>query len=170
VLARIFKTDRGGLGRVDQRTQFYVMARFEFGEAVAPWDELNTLARGTGVELVPLTRKPQPMVAFGKNRTEARLLDYLARGGDDELGLDGSRSTIDHLHRILWLAENQPNGVKDYLAVAQPDASRLRLVAQALARPGLETATRTREQEACERLLPTWKRLVEDNLFGGDGQ
>jgi putative DNA methylase len=170
VLARIFQTDRGGLGRVDQGTQFYVMGRFEFGDATAPWDELNTLARGTGVELVPLTRAPQPLVAFGKNRTEARLLDYLARGEDAGLGMDGSRSTIDHLHRVLWLAENHPQGVKDYLAIAQPDAGRLRLVAQALARPGLETSTRTKEQEACERLLPTWKRLVEDNLFGGESQ
>ena len=169
VLARIFKTERGGLGRVDQRTQFYVMGRFEFGEAVAPWDELNTLARGTGVELTPLTQKPHALISFGKKRTEARLLDYSARGADDGLGLDGSRATIDHLHRILWLAENQPQGVKDYLAIAQPDTGRVRLVAQALARPGLETGTRTREQEACERLLPTWKRLVEDNLFGGDG-
>ena len=33
ILARIFGTDRGGLGRVDQETQFYVMGRFEFGDA-----------------------------------------------------------------------------------------------------------------------------------------
>jgi putative DNA methylase len=170
VLARIFKTNRGGLGRVDQRTQFYVMSRFEFGDTTAPWDELNTLARGTGVVLVALTRAPRPLVAFGKKRTEARLLDYVYRGEDDGLGVDGSRSTIDHLHRVLWLAENRPQGVKDYLAIAQPDAGRLRLVAQALARPGLQTNTRTREQDACERLLPAWKRLVEDNLFGGEHQ
>ena len=56
VLARIFGTDRGGLGRVDQKTQFYVMGRFEFGTAEVPWDELNTLARGVGVELADLAR------------------------------------------------------------------------------------------------------------------
>lgn len=168
VLARIFKTDRQGLGRVDQATQFYVMGRFEFSDALVPWDELNTLARGTGVELNPLARGPHALVAFGDKRDKARLRDYLERGDEPELGLDGSRSTVDHLHRILWLAESQPNGVSEYLSQARPDAARLRLVAHALARPGLDTsAAGSPEAEACERLLAVWHRLIDDNLFSG---
>jgi putative DNA methylase len=168
VLARIFGTTKQGIGRVDQPTQFYVMGRFEFGDAVGPWDELNTLARGTGVELAPLTQGPHALIKFGKNRSEARLRDYQERGEGDELGLDGARSTIDQLHRVLWLADHHPERMRDYLAIAQPDAERLRLVTQALARPGLSTGLRGREAEACERLLPLWRRLIENNLFTGE--
>ncbi len=166
VLARIFQTDRRGLGRVDQETQFYVMGRFEFGDALAPWDELNTLARGTGVELRELANGRAPLVAFGSKRSEAKLNDFRDRGSAVEDG----RSTIDHLHRVLWLAENEPTKIKDYLAVARPDAERLRLVAHALSRPGLDSSgARGAEADACERLLGVWKRLVEDNLFTAGG-
>jgi putative DNA methylase len=162
VLARVFQTDRHALGRVDQRTQFYVIGRFEFGEALAPWDELNTLARGTGVELRELTDGTASLVAFGSKRSELRLRDYRERGESIEDG----RSTIDHLHRILWLADNDPVVMKDYLETVRPDSERLRLVAHALSRPGLDSpGTRTDEAHACERLLGVWKRLIEDNLF-----
>ncbi|MGH3005451.1 MAG: DUF1156 domain-containing protein [Gaiellaceae bacterium] len=171
VLARIFETDRRGLGRVDQETQFYVMGRFEFGEALAPWDELNTLARGTGVELGELARGEESLVAFGDKRDQARLRDFRDRGASNDLGLDGRRATIDHLQRILWLAESQPQHLRDYVDRAQPDPERLRLVAHALARPGLDSAGgRSAEAEACERLLATWRRLIEDNLFQGTRQ
>ena len=162
VLERIFGTDRGGLGRVDQETQFYVMGRFEFGDALAPWDELNTLARGTGVELRELANGSAPLLAFGAKRSEAKLSDYRDRGGAIEVG----RSTIDHLHRVLWLADNEPTKIKDYLELARPDSERLRLVAHALSRPGLDSSgARGAEADACERLLGVWRRLVEDNLF-----
>jgi putative DNA methylase len=168
VLARIFKTDRRGVGRVDQLTQFYVMGRFEFGDAIVPWDELNTLARGTGVELGPLARGSDALVSFGDKRDRARFRDFSERGSAVELGLDGSRSTIDHLQRILWLSENESSRLAEYLAQARPDAERLRLVAHALARPGLDTAGgRGAEADACERLLAVWHRVIEDNLFSG---
>lgn len=160
VLQRIFQTDRAGLGRVDQPTQFYVMARFEFLDVEAPWDELNALARGTGVELALLATSSAPLVK--KTAGKARLRDYQERGEAIELG----RSIVDHLHRVLWLAENKPNGLKDYLDAAQPDAERLRLVAHALSRPGLDASgARGVEADACDRLLGSFKRLVEDNLF-----
>jgi len=162
ILARIFRTDRAGLGRVDQETQFYVMGRFEFRDELGPWDELNTLGRGTGVEVKDLTVGEQALVGFGSKRSEARLRDFADRGGALELG----RSTIDHLHRVLWLAENEPERVREYLDAARPDADKLRLVAQALSRPGLDgAAQQSAETEACQRLLISWKRMVEANLF-----
>jgi putative DNA methylase len=165
ILARIFRTDRAGLGRVDQPTQFYVMGRFEFRNEFGPWDELNTLARGTGVEIRELTVGDHALVGFGKNRSEARVLDYTDRGEAIDLG----RSTIDHLHRVLWLAENTPDRVREYIDSARPDADKLRLVAQALSRPGLDVAIQDGgpEIEACQRLLVSWKRLIDDNLFTG---
>lgn len=160
VLARIFETDRQGLGRVDQATQLYVMGRFEFGDAEVPWDELNSLARGTGVELSEHVNGASALVT--KSKGKAQLRDFASRGGAIELG----RSAIDHLHRVLWLAEHEPTGVKDYLESTRPDADRLRLVAHALSRPGLDSSgSRGAEAEACERLLGVWKRMVEDNLF-----
>ena len=160
VLARIFGTDRAGLGRVDQETQLYVVGRFEFGDAEVPWDELNSLARGTGVELSEAANGAAALVRKEKGR--ARLRNYVERGPGIEIG----RSTIDHLHRLLWLAEETPGEMKSYLEAAQPDAERLRLVAHALSRPGLDSAgARGEEADACERLLASWKRLVEDNLF-----
>jgi putative DNA methylase len=160
ILARIFETDRQGLGRVDQATQLYVMGRFEFGDAEVPWDEVNSLARGTGVELSEQTSGAAALVA--KSKGKAQLRDFAERGAAIEFG----RSTIDHLHRVLWLADNEPTGVKDYLETARPDADRLRLVAHALSRPGLDSSgSRGAEADACERLLGVWKRMVEDNLF-----
>jgi putative DNA methylase len=164
VLQRIFRTDRTGLGRVDQETQFYVMGRFEFGEAEVPWDELNVLARGTGVELLERARGAAALV--DKKVGKARLRDYQVRGESIEIGV----STIDHLHRILWLANNEPERVKDYLDAARPDTDRLRLVAHALSRPGLDAAgPRTVEATACERVLASWRRLIEDSLFTAGG-
>jgi putative DNA methylase len=160
ILERIFDTDRQGLGRVDQQTQLYVIGRFEFGDAEVPWDELNSLARGTGVELSEYTNGTSALVT--KSKGKAQLRDYAARGGAIEFGT----STIDHLHRVLWLAEHEPTGVKAYLETARPDSDRLRLVAHALSRPGLDSSgQRGAEAEACERLLGVWKRMVEDNLF-----
>jgi putative DNA methylase len=164
ILSRIFRTDRAGLGRVDQETQFYVMGRFELRNEFGPWDELNTLGRGTGVEVRELTVGDHALVGFGKTRSQARLLDFADRGEGIELG----RSTIDHLHRLLWLAENAPERVREYLDAARPDGDKLRLVAQALSRPGLDAAIQDGlETEACQRLLVSWKRLIEDNLFTG---
>jgi putative DNA methylase len=160
ILESIFGTDREGLGRVDQETQLYVFGRFEFGDAEVPWDELNSLARGTGVELSEHTNGASALVT--KTKGNVQLRDFAKRGAAIEFG----RSTIDHLHRVLWLADNEPAGVKDYLETTRPDADRLRLVAHALSRPGLDSSGgRGAEAEACERLLGVWKRMVEDNLF-----
>jgi putative DNA methylase len=162
VLQRVMGIDQAGLGNVDQQTQFYVIGRFEFGGAYAPWDEFNTLARATGVELRELIDSAAPLLSFGSKRSEVKLEDFRERGQSIEHG----RSTIDHLQRILWLAENEPVGVREYLEIARPDAERLRLVARALSRPGLDaTGARGAEADACERLLGVWRRLVDDNLF-----
>jgi putative DNA methylase len=160
ILERIFGTDRRGLGRVDQQTQLYVMGRFEFGDAEVPWDELNSLGRGTGIELSEQANGAAALVE--KSKGKAQLRDFSQRGAAIEFG----HSTIDHLHRVLWLAENEPTAVKGYIETARPDIDRLRLVAHALSRPGLDSSgARGPEAEACERLLGVWKRMIEDNLF-----
>jgi putative DNA methylase len=168
ILAGIFGTDRRGLGRVDQKTQFYVMGRFEFGTAEIPWDQLNILARGVGVELADLTHGELALVSFGATRDLTHLRGFEYRGQSEELGLGPLSSTIDQLHRTLWLAENEPLKLRDFLLVARPDADKLRLVAHALAKPGLDTSgTVDKEAAACDRLLSVWHKLIEESLFTG---
>lgn len=41
-----------------------------------------------------------------KKGEKYRLRDFSERGGDEKLGLDG-KPTIDMLHRISWLLENE---------------------------------------------------------------
>ena len=98
------------------------------------------------------------------------------------------------MHRLLWLAEHKPSEINNYLALAQPDGNKLKLVAQSLAgraltgnpHPGtnstddkvegktsMETinsnVARSPEQQAIDTLLASWKRTIEDNLFTRGG-
>ena len=73
------------------------------------------------------------------------------------------------------MAEHKPQDIPSFLIAAQPDASQLRLVAQALAGRALTSngngsngngsKPRTQEQQAIDTLLASWKRLIEENLF-----
>ncbi len=121
-----------------------------------------------------------------------QLRDYIERGADENLGIPkidkqpnlsqrnpqssgAAPSLIDILHRLLWLAEHKPQNIPEFLTVSAPDATQLRLVAQALAGRALTPAAeqegvvsqRTQEQQAIDTLLASWKRLVEDpsNIF-----
>lgn len=194
VLTSVLQCDRRGVSAVDKPTQFYIMARYEYGEAVVEFDEANTLAKGIGVELDGpggLTEGRHPLVK--KTTNKVQLKDYQDRGTYDDLGIQKTEgrqtfnqppqalgpapSLVDILHRLLWLADNKPAEIGTFLALAQPDGTQLRLVAQALAgraltpnhardnEPDTITSQRTREQAAIDTLLASWKRLVEDNLF-----
>ena len=108
------------------------------------------------------------MVGFRGKRDEAHLRGFEDRGRSDELGLAAMSSTVDQLHRILWLAENQPLKLKDFLLISRPDVEKLRLVAHALAKPGLDTrGPPDQDAAACERLLSVWHKLIDGNLFTG---
>jgi putative DNA methylase len=195
ILQEVLNCDSKGVSQIDKATQYYILARYEYGEAEVAFDEANTLAKGVGIELDGpggLTDSKWALVAKTKNTVKLR--NYGDRGKDDSLGIiptdtiqefnkpsprpsptgRGSYqpSLIDILHRLLWLAEHKPSDIGDYLARAQPDGSQLRLVAQALSgraltpTPGEEmTAQRSPEQQAIDTLLASWKRTIEDNLF-----
>lgn len=193
-----------GISAVDKPTQYYILGRYEYGEAIVEFDEANTLARGVGVELdgvAGLTDGKLHLVNKTKNQVQLR--DYAERGGDADLGIQktekqqefnvkpqviGTAPTlIDILHRLLWLQENKPQEINNFITLAQPDATQLRLVAQALGGRALtplagaievvnpsaslpSTALRvnghrTKEQQQIDTLLASWKRVVEENLF-----
>lgn len=190
VLTSVMQCDRRGVSLVDKPTQYYIMGRYEYGELAVEFDEANTLAKGVGVELDGVGGLTDGKLALvTKTKTTVQLRDYSDRGAYEDLGIQrtegrqtfnvkpqaiGTAPTlIDVLHRLLWLADHKPSEIPIFLNLAQPDATQLRLVAQALAgraltpEPGQETTTaqRTKEQSAIDTLLASWKRLVEDNLF-----
>ncbi|MDX2243207.1 MAG: hypothetical protein NW224_21210, partial [Leptolyngbyaceae cyanobacterium bins.302] len=190
VLTSVMQCDRRGVSLVDKPTQYYIMGRYEYGELAVEFDEANTLAKGVGVELDGVGGLTDGKLALvTKTKTTVQLRDYSDRGAYEDLGIQrtegrqtfnvkpqgiGTAPTlIDVLHRLLWLADHKPSEIPIFLNLAQPDATQLRLVAQALAgraltpEPGQEitTAQRTKEQSAIDTLLASWKRLVEDNLF-----
>lgn len=198
VLTEVLLCDKKGVSFVDKPTQYYILARYEYGEAVVEFDEANTLARGVGVELDSLGGLTDGKLSLvKKTKNQVQLQDYSQRGEVETLGIQKTEkqpahstgsghgfnvtpqniglppTLIDILHRLLWLAEHQPQNVNNFLAQSMPDATQLKLVAQALGGRALtpETGTtetlsnRTKEQQAIDTLLASWKRLVEDNLF-----
>src|SRR5262249_5665503 len=155
-----------------------VIGRFEYGDSAVPFDEMNTLvhgvlagARGGGVELLGPRGLTAGTAALVEQQKETmRLRDFEDRGHVEGLGLAqaGPPSLIESLHGVRWLAEHQPSKVGEYLLQAPPDLGRLHLVAHALSGSGLSgkgAGTSEREQHAIQRLLASWKHLVEDNLF-----
>lgn len=190
VLTDVLLCDKKGVSAVDKPTQYYILGRYEYGEAIVEFDEANTLARGVGVELDSAGGLTDGIALVKKTKNQVQLRDYSERGASSDLGIQktekqqtfnvksqviGTAPTlIDILHRLLWLAENKPQEIPNFLTLAQPDATQLRLVAQALAGRALTpeagatevaNSNRTKEQQQIDTLLASWKRVVEDNLF-----
>lgn len=93
------------------------------------------------------------------------------RGQDEKLGLPGGDGQpapiIDALQRTLWLMENRPAQLAEFLREAQPNREQMRLVAQALAGPALKggelpDVSPSGELAALTKLLANWKSVVED--------
>ena len=157
---------------VDTVTRFYVTGRFFYGENAAPFDDVNLLARGMGVELDGPRGLAQGRIGLVKKEKDTIVLrDYRARGDDEHLGrLSESGNPaplIDVLQRLLWLQDQQPYEVQDFLMKAHPPVEQLHMVAQALAGhalapPGSNGSTkqeRSEEQKAVDRLLAGWRSL-----------
>ena len=174
VQSRVLDAIFGDLARADGATRFYVAGQFSYGYGAVPFDEVNNLARMTGVELDGvrgLTNGRAPLVV--KTGSMVALLDFETRGVDSRLGLPSEETgapapLIDVAHGLLWRAEHQPGQMKDYLMTVRPDATLLRHLVQALAGRALRTGSsdqKAAEQQSAERLLGSWRHLVEENLL-----
>ena len=143
-----------------------MISRFSYGYADVDFDEANNLARSAGIELGDgLSRGPLPLAEITKKAVHLR--DFEERGEDPELGLDGAR-LIDVLHGLLWRANHRRSrGAPVPRSRRGRIRSALRLVTQALQGPALraENESKPAEAQACERLLGSWRTLVEENLF-----
>jgi putative DNA methylase len=157
------------LAGLDNETRFCVLWRYTYR-----WSELEAgdaiiFANGTHVELQQICSGARPLVQ--KKKDKYRLLTYFERGDDSKLGLpeeDGrSAPLIDALHRLLWLMENQPLSISDFLRDSRPNQEQLRLLAHALAGPALRggnltDVSPTGELSALAKLTANWRSIVED--------
>ena len=165
VLAKVH--DLGAdVGAIDAATRYYVLSRTMFGWADIEFDEANNLARTAGVELKDALASGLHPLADVKGKA-VHLRDFEERGDAPDLGLSGT-PLIDVLHGVLWRANHRVGDLPDYLARVRPDKDRLRAVAQALQGKALrdQGESKAPEAQACERLLGSWRTLVERNVEG----
>jgi putative DNA methylase len=176
LLEKLFGVPRAGVAGVDAPTRFYVLWRYTYRAATIDAGEAIVFAYPQGVELdgpQGLTSGVHALVE--RQQGKYRLRDFTERGDDEKLGLpDGATPVplIDVLHRTLWLMENRPALLGEFLDQALAGrAEQLRLVAQTLAGPALAgeeprlTASRGAEAAALRKLTGNWRSLVEENLF-----
>jgi len=178
ILARLSR-EAGGKGHatslegLDPRTRCYVLWRYTFGAIELESGEAIIFANGTHVELDgPNGLSSGSRSLVEKKKGKYRLRDYTERGDDEELGLSAETGQpaplIDALHRTLWLMENRPLKLAEFLREAHPNLDQMRLVAQALAGPALKggamgDVSPTGEMAALARLTANWRSVVEDN-------
>ncbi|MHC4618997.1 MAG: DUF1156 domain-containing protein [Planctomycetota bacterium] len=177
ILSRLSKEVGGNASRqtslagVDPATRFYILWRYTYRWTELDAGEAIVFANGTHVELDGQGSLSQGSRALiEKKKSQYRLLDFKDRGNDDKLGLpeDGqSASLIDALHRTLWLMENRPAELADFLQKSQVNREQMRLVAQALAGPSLKggelmDVSPSSELAALGKLTANWRSVVED--------
>lgn len=174
--AEVVRVLLGEAAQTDPVTQYYIMGRSYYGEAWVDFDEANTLARATGIELDSgahaLTRGKASLIE--KKGAKVRLRDYSERGESSSLGLPTVEGVpaplVDVLHRLLWLVEHDHSRISDLLAEAKFDKYLLRLSAQTLSgralagepTPGAVRDERTPEQRAIDSLLAGWRRIIDE--------
>jgi putative DNA methylase len=183
LLEKIFGVSGSGVAAVDGPSRFYVLWRYTYKAAEMDAGEAIVFTYGQNIELDGqngLSSGSRALVE--KKKGKYRLRDFTERGDDEKLGMrkdDGKPAPlIDVLHRILWLLENKPRKLNDFLDEARPDRERLRLVAQTLAGTalagrkddGLENPLTTKPVEgaALNKLVANWRVLIETRLSDVD--
>jgi putative DNA methylase len=176
ILARLSKEtgtlDRANLAGVDSVTRFYILWRYTYRTAELEAGEAIIFANGTHVELDgPGGLSTGARALVEKKKGKYHLLSYTDRGDDDNLGMPEDNGqpvpVIDALHRTLWLMENRPGALAEFLREAQPNREHMRLVAQALAGPALKggdlaDVSPTGELAALAKLTANWRSVIED--------
>jgi putative DNA methylase len=177
ILGRLSKEVGGNggstsLAGVDPATRFYTLWRYTYRGADLDAGEAIIFANGTHVELDgPSGVSSGSKALVEKKKGKYRLRDYKERGDDDSLGkpteAGQTAPLIDGLHRTLWLMENRPLQLAEFLREAQPNRDQMRLVAQALAGPALKggqlaDVSPTAELSALGKLTANWRSVIED--------
>ena len=172
MLREIFDLQSSGVVGVDHLTRFYVLWRFTYGVAEIDAGEAYVFCYPQSIELDESSGLVGPLPTLVEKRgSNVYVRTYSERGANEELGLskDGRPAPlIDMLHRILWLIENRPDELQNYIRLAGPNLEQLRLVAQALSGPVL-TARPTAEHglaeelSALHKLTANWRTVVDEH-------
>ena len=182
-MAKLFGITGGNVRAVDAASRFYVLWRFIYKTAEIDAGEAIVFTYSQHVELDgPLGLSVGKDALVEKKKAKYRARDFTERGQHDKLGLpinDGQQAPlIDVLHRILWLLENSPRKLAEFLDEVRPDRERLRVVAQTLAGAALSgkseqeaerlVSTTPAEQAALGKLLANWRNLIESQLVAAE--
>jgi putative DNA methylase len=179
LLEKIFGVTGSGVAAVDGPSRFYVLWRYTYKAGEMDAGEAIVFTYGQNVELDGqngLSAGSRALIE--KKKGKYRLRDFSERGQDEKLGLPGGDGNpaplIDALHRILWLMENEPRNLGDFLEGANVDLERLRLIAQVLAGAALKgmgtetdqhtVVTTAAEQSALQTLTANWRSLIESRM------
>jgi len=192
MMAKLFGITGGNVSAVDPDSRFYVLWRFVYKTAEIDAGEAIVFTYSQHVELDgPKGLSVGKDALVEKKKAKYRVRDFAERGQHEKLGLPPDNGQpaplIDVLHRILWLIENSPRKLAEFLDEARPERERLRVVAQTLAGAALSgksdqeterlVSTTPAEQAALGKLLANWRNLIEsqlvateEGLFGKKGR
>ena len=179
MLDEIFGLRGAAVGSVDPTTRFYILWRFTYRESAIEAGDAYVFCYPQGIEMdgPDGLAGPAPSlvekVRAGAGGSKFRVRTFEERGGGDALGIgeDGRPAPlVDVVHRLLWLLDNRPAHVQDFLEAARPSQEQLRLVTQALCAPVLdgpraEDPAPTAELRALSRLNANWRSVVEGAAY-----
>lgn len=177
MLDEIFGLRGSAVAAVDSITRFYILWRFTYGESAIEAGDAYVFCYPLGIEIDgPSGLAGSAPKLVEKIRSKFRVRNYSERGGDEALGLPENGKAaplVDTLHRLLYLLDEQPGRVPEYLKTARPNGEQLRLVTQALSAPVLGRkealdASPTVELGALTRLNANWRSIVEGAAYARD--
>jgi len=177
IIGQLAKITGGGKGRysligIDAATRFYIFWRFTYRNLDLDAGEAIIFSYGAHVELDGadgLSIGSRALVE--KKKGKYKLRDFTERGEEEKLGIPDENGQpaplIDMLHRMLWLMENHPADLPQFLQDTNANKEQLRLVAQMLAGTGLKGSEMSNvspnaELSALSRLIANWKSVVDE--------
>ena len=170
ILANVFGLQASAVGAIDSLTRFYILWRYTYRESHVAAGEAYVFCYPQGIELDGPDGICGPIPSLvEKIGTKFRVRTHEERGNDSRLGIREDQAfvpIIDVLHRLLWLLDNRPGKVHEFLDLAHPNIERLRLVVQALSKPVLDHAdvhdtAVTAELAALARLNANWQSILD---------
>ncbi len=177
MLDEIFGLRGAAVAAVDSISRFYILWRFTYRESAIEAGDAYVFCYPQGIEIDgPRGLAGSAPRLVEKSGSKFRVRNYSERGDDETLGLPENGKAaplVDTLHRLLYLLDEHPGAVQEYLKAARPNGEQLRLVTQALSAPVLGrrqalNASPTPELGALTRLNANWQSIVEGAAYAHD--
>ena len=174
MLDEIFGLRGAAVSSVDSITRFYILWRFTYRESSIEAGDAYVFCYPQDIEIDgPTGLSGPPPALVEKAGSKFRVRNFEERGNGKSLGIgaDGvGAPLIDTIHRLLWLLDNRPAELPEFLKAAHPNQEELRLVAQALCTPVLGRSdmldvTATAELRALAKLNANWRGIFEGAAF-----